>query len=644
MKPVFLPPPFTPSNPVFIHLAEISNRQSQDLRTAAEGRIREFIDAETSEIVEKERAIRHQAESLWKTFRRHLAELQLEPGRHAVRSARSPSRSRDGTTINGIVNSRLTSSSAAIKTFVPTAMSPSARHASPPLPRVSALSASLATSTFRHPRQIQTSLGDITPNADSELSDTPSTGSASSTLVHSMHHAEIGSNVLQFRRNVNEDINTQASYRYFVDLEEDMRRYKQPKEDAKNPEPTEPGPSRLPDASSSKERTKIQVVEAAVETSEPQVEPTPPPRGRDKGKRKVTFDVKPAVVTIVKDEKEAFTGDQGDQTLVHSAKDSPYFPSAEAMFPLDDVVSEGVAETPVHDQQTTLPLLEQPPPRPITIKKRSQIAVGDAFHSLRPASLPAPSHVRPIRSPPGVDSSSSVLASLPKASSPTRTLPQSPNSEPPPPSLLTESDVELLRLVAADTPSHRGAWLQGSENWQSFTSNRNRKSEQEETDEDGAATKSAPLVVTRNTVAADGKAFLVFSYSRLIYHSLDSGDSSALVGSLPIKIKKPEPPKPLSLASYVGQDDPATPLGVTPANNGRKPSSNAIRRAASLEKDRARSMDPGPLDSVAEEDELDDEVEIASTNEEGEKARKQALRILEARSELPEEGMWRSLA
>jgi len=55
-------------------------------------------------------------------------------------------------------------------------------------------------------------------------------------------------------------------------------------------------------------------------------------------------------------------------------------------------------------------------------------------------------------------------------------------------------------------------------------------------------------------------------------------------------------------------------------------------------------MDPGPLDSVVEEDELDDEAETASVNEEGEKARRQALRILKARSELPEEGMWRSLA
>jgi hypothetical protein len=52
----------------------------------------------------------------------------------------------------------------------------------------------------------------------------------------------------------------------------------------------------------------------ASEGMEPQNE-TSPPRGRDKGKRKVTFDVKPAVVAIEKDEKaadEPVAPDQGN--------------------------------------------------------------------------------------------------------------------------------------------------------------------------------------------------------------------------------------------------------------------------------------------------------------------------------------------
>ena len=117
------------------------------------------------------------------------------------------------------------------------------------------------------------------------------------------------------------------------------------------------------------------------------------------------------------------------------------------------------------------------------------------------------------------------------------------------------------------------------------------------------------------------------------------------MGSLPIKIRKVEPPKPLSLASYVGQDvEPEQVLTPPAVLNGRKHSSTAIRKAAYMERDRTRAIDPGPLDSVLEEDEAEDEDDVAGVKNEGEKARKQALRILKARSELPEEGMWRSLA
>lgn len=122
--------------------------------------------------------------------------------------------------------------------------------------------------------------------------------------------------------------------------------------------------------------------------------------------------------------------------------------------------------------------------------------------------------------------------------------------------------------------------------------------------------------------------------------------TAPVVGSLPIKIRKIEPLKPLSLASYVGQDiQPQQAVStLSTVLNGKKHSSTAFRKAAYMEKDRTRSIDPGPLDFVLEEEEAEDEEDVASANDEGERARKQALRILEARSELPEEGMWRSLA
>jgi len=79
-------------------------------------------------------------------------------------------------------------------------------------------------------------------------------------------------------------------------------------------------------------------------------------------------------------------------------------------------------------------------------------------------------------------------------------------------------------------------------------------------------------------------------------------------------------------------------------------SSASIRKAKYAERDQARSMDPGALDFATGEDEDDVEEEMGAdqitseTQASGERGRKQALKILKARSELPEAGMWRSLA
>jgi hypothetical protein len=117
-----------------------------------------------------------------------------------------------------------------------------------------------------------------------------------------------------------------------------------------------------------------------------------------------------------------------------------------------------------------------------------------------------------------------------------------------------------------------------------------------------------------------------------------------MIGSLPVNVKRIKLPKPLSLASYVGQDAlPETSEPAAPTVNGKKQS--ASRKAVYLEKDLARAIDPGPLDSVIEDDDVeDDEDVIPGGQSEGEKARLQALRILQVRSKLPEEGLWRSLA
>lgn len=123
----------------------------------------------------------------------------------------------------------------------------------------------------------------------------------------------------------------------------------------------------------------------------------------------------------------------------------------------------------------------------------------------------------------------------------------------------------------------------------------------------------------------------------------------SIVGSLPITIKPHLRPKEvLSLASYQPTTFPKHSRTDTFTSRpvGRSyPSSNALRRAAYAERDRTRSIDPGALDFAAEDYEDDDfEDSPPDLADAGGRGRRQALKILQSLSELPEPGMWRSLA
>jgi hypothetical protein len=76
----------------------------------------------------------------------------------------------------------------------------------------------------------------------------------------------------------------------------------------------------------------------------------------------------------------------------------------------------------------------------------------------------------------------------------------------------------------------------------------------------------------------------------------------------------------------------------------------ALRKAAYAERDRSRSIDPGALDFEEDEEEEEatsdvegDALSQDSTANAGGRGRNRALRILQAGSEVPEAGMWRSL-
>jgi hypothetical protein len=67
------------------------------------------------------------------------------------------------------------------------------------------------------------------------------------------------------------------------------------------------------------------------------------------------------------------------------------------------------------------------------------------------------------------------------------------------------------------------------------------------------------------------------------------------------------------------------------------------RKASYAARDRSRSLDPGTLDFEAGGD--DESIEGDDGDADSlSRGRRRALKILQARSELPDEGMWRSLA
>lgn len=298
LRPLFFPPPFTPSHPIFMHLASIANEESQNLRGTAEQRIADFVKAETAAIEAKEQSLRHQVEVFWTTYMDHLNALQGEPSKQSSNVARS-SVSHGGFGPGGLGTA--ISSSVSIRNFDPVPISPPL---SPPSsgPRTSALSASLATSTFHHlnTNEARTHSSGYCESASSH---TLSTSSESLTLIPDA--VPVASNILQYKRNVNDDINTQASYRYFVNLEEDMARYKRSQEIAlKEQQEAEAGQQaqQAPtQAESSGANTngnlEHKTVENTTEDGNARHEETISSRERDKGKRKVTFDVEPAVMT-----------------------------------------------------------------------------------------------------------------------------------------------------------------------------------------------------------------------------------------------------------------------------------------------------------------------------------------------------------
>lgn len=301
----------------------------------------------------------------------------------------------------------------------------------------------------------------------------------------------------------------------------------------------------------------------------------------------------------------------------------------------------------------TLPFIENSQTRG---RGRYRVAAPGVFpaslSSLRPTSLPAYSVLQSKDTEAPATSVSNSGAS--RTTSPILLLHEARSEYP---EQLDPQEEEILKLVAANTPSHRSAWKRDSKAWKLFVSRRRNGVPgaliPEET-EDGSA-RVADDTDNSDWGSSRGKLWrltlmILCLWNADIRWSLGNAGFPA---SLPIDISPlSRQREPLSLASYQPQTSLSDRAGITaPAfPDGRRHTSSAnLRRASYAERDRSRSIDPGALDFIAgdgeaaEDDQSDEEPTKANVADEG-RGRQRAFKILQARSKIPEEGMWMSLA
>ncbi|KAJ7639357.1 hypothetical protein FB45DRAFT_905382 [Roridomyces roridus] len=610
LPPLFLPPPFTPAHPVFVHLSSLAKAESDAQRAAVESYVANVMRAKSAELAQSESRLRHQVETVWRQFRQGLESVEHSDSAAALaspRSPRSPVPHYSGNMGSPSSPTRSHTPVERVLDFVPMHVPPIRQNRPAAL---SSLSASLATSSFHHPRtEEQLAL----PSPDRPESPRTAVSGSSITLAGSPRAGAFslprrildeGASVLQFSRNHNEDINTAASFRLFQSMEEDMARHKQARErqlqDRENAEVQAPVASTSADGSSAVAQAGPSTVNGngqnhaekkngLTESHADGARGEGSSGGKGKQKKVVTFQSQPAVVTIKREV------DAEKEEEARRARDD----GEEMMFAMEEangryrICGGGCGYDPRRRKEQT-----------------DSTGLPQSFSALRPASLPVPSHI--VRR---------TQASIPEEDG--DEVPEEEEKEE-----YNSRDLQIRRLVAADIPSHRGAWRRGSDELKALVSGRRDEEEDEDEDEDGPSPLPPP-------------------------HLNGRGTQAGIPGSLPIAIRPLVKPRTiLSLASYRPQTLPAADPEPEPEPEPPiSSSSNAIRTALYQERDQQRAMDPGALDFPVDYGRIVEEEEnrTASTSRAGSvpesgRGNQRALSILQARNELPDSGMWRSLA
>ncbi|KAH9938335.1 uncharacterized protein B0H18DRAFT_966708 [Fomitopsis serialis] len=669
LPPLFAPPPFTPSHPVFQHFKSLATREAERAQEAAEAHLAKIAQDQAAELQAFEVELRREVEVLWSRFKDGIDKLQQEPsssGRPTSSMARRRSSQKAAGTSHGNGVTDDPSASVRINDFVP-AHSVPARMTSPTSPHqvTSALSASLATSSFHYPGD----RGSATRNEGISSRSPPSSAAASSpgrssmtrvvspstassrTVAMGAFDAE-GSIRDAYRRNMDESKDIATSYRYVLDLEAQMAERQRASSSTQEAGPSSAGttdtisPTVVPRGRSprgtkssikkGKEKenarpvtpTKDQESETAAESGAPTKEVTP------KGKRKVTFDVKPEITII---DSETADGEREKDAAEEAAifdmegEDNPEQPS---LPPSPTVLTNGKSTT-------------TPPPQVTSPSRRRRPRLQDAYglpsslSSLRPSSLPNIQSMRPPITR-RVESDRPRSQAKEQVGKADRVHTNGDKAEDEPPLSPDSREAHILNLVAASVPSHRSAWKKDSKAWQVFVERQGRRSKElgpvsiEEEEESDSTVHHDSARLGRYLDEFDDYDDEPFNGHTMSREDRSLTERNTIASSLPIPIMRNLPSAPLQPKTSL-TDRPGLLVPVL------RTSSSAVRRQVYAERDRNRQIDPGAfeLDDVADDEEEDD---TRPNPPVGSLAEKRALQILEAADGVPSEGMWRSLA
>jgi hypothetical protein len=288
---------------------------------SAEEQLTAIIRDRVAEIEKAEDELKRVVESLWKGFLESLGQTEKEWGASDATKRRDSAKKPSINNTAQVVGTPAVS----VRDFVPVCSL--ARVASPAssIPRVSSLSASLATSAFHHPKALQeqstrTEQARDIPRSPPPYSSHPSSiGSADSrSLSPSISSGELlalanGDSLIQpFKRSMDEARDTAASFRYFIDMEAEMEMMR----GRQKLSPAGAAPE-IKETQNASEGAKPSNTSSSTRALEPKKAKGDRSRGSDHDEsrvtRKVTFDIKPdALITDGPTGKEIGNGQGRD--------------------------------------------------------------------------------------------------------------------------------------------------------------------------------------------------------------------------------------------------------------------------------------------------------------------------------------------